>query len=74
MDTADTNGTGDDTYDQDAEPTMTAPDGARPDGKKDALQDESGSGGAESSGGSGGSGDAVTSIEQEMGSGGGGND
>ena len=68
MDTADTNGTGDDTYDQDAEPTMTAPDGARPDGKKDAFQND---GGPDAAGAADG---APTSIEQEMESGGGGND
>jgi hypothetical protein len=57
--------TGQDEYeDQDMEPTMTAPDGARPDGKAAAL-------GADASG-EGGSGTNPTGIEDEMATGGGG--
>jgi hypothetical protein len=54
---------GNDYEDQDAEPTMTAPDGERPDGKQAVLQGDD----QEKP-----HGDPLTSIDEEMETGGGG--
>ena len=66
MDTDPRNEQGTDVPDQSAEPTMTAPGDDRPDGTTDALKPDPGP--AKSHG------DPITDIDDEIRSGGGGND
>jgi hypothetical protein len=66
MDTDSTNDQGNDVPDQDAEPTMTAPGEDRPDGTQDSLKPDPGP--AKNHG------DPITEIDDEIRSGGGGND
>jgi hypothetical protein len=66
MDTESTNEQSNDVPDQDAEPTMTAPGEDRPDGTRDSLQPDPGPTKRH--------GDPMTDIDDEIRSGGGGND
>jgi hypothetical protein len=66
MDTDPTNKQNNDVPDQDAEPTMTAPGEDRPDGTQDSLKPDPGPAKHH--------GDPITDIDDEIRSGGGGND